>query len=119
MQVLIWVVGVSQVMAGLDRSPMLAVAYAGGFAAGNDVGIAIEKRPISFRFSETTPTMRPNRSQSGPPPSPGFIAVVMMERSIADLDRIYINGGRRGFLVSMSPSDLIRVLSPTAVDAAA
>ena len=44
---------------------------------------------------------------------------IYMERSIADLDRIYINGGRRGFLVSMSPSDLIRVLSPTAVDAAA
>ena len=42
---------------------------------------------------------------------------VFMERSIADLGRIYINGGRRGFLVAMSPSDLIRVLSPTSVDA--
>ena len=42
---------------------------------------------------------------------------VFMERTIADLDRIYINGGRRGFLVSMSPVDLIRVLSPTPVDA--
>jgi Cys-tRNA(Pro) deacylase len=42
---------------------------------------------------------------------------VFMERTIADLDRIYINGGRRGFLVSMSPADLIRVLSPTPVDA--
>ena len=43
---------------------------------------------------------------------------IYMERTIADLDRIYINGGRRGFLVSMSPSDLVRVLSPTPVDAA-
>ena len=42
---------------------------------------------------------------------------VFMERSIADLDRIFINGGRRGFLVSMSPADLVRVLSPTPVDA--
>jgi Cys-tRNA(Pro) deacylase len=42
---------------------------------------------------------------------------IYMERTIADLDRIYINGGRRGFLVSMAPSDLIRVLSPTPVDA--
>lgn len=43
---------------------------------------------------------------------------VYLERSIADLDRIYINGGRRGFLVSLAPSDLIKALSPTLVDAA-
>ena len=42
---------------------------------------------------------------------------IFMERSIADLERIYINGGRRGFLVSMAPASLIRILSPTAVDA--
>ena len=43
---------------------------------------------------------------------------VYLERSIADLDRIYINGGARGFLVSLAPTDLVRVLSPTLVDAA-
>src|SRR5687768_13665530 len=43
---------------------------------------------------------------------------VFLERSIADLDRIYINGGRRGFLIALAPPDLIRVLSPTLVDAA-
>ena len=43
---------------------------------------------------------------------------VYLERSIADLDRIYINGGARGFLVSLSPRDLARVLSPALVDAA-
>jgi Cys-tRNA(Pro) deacylase len=43
---------------------------------------------------------------------------VFVERTIADLDRIYINGGRRGFLVSLAPTDLIRVLSPTLVDVA-
>jgi Cys-tRNA(Pro) deacylase len=41
---------------------------------------------------------------------------VFLERSIADLDRIYINGGRRGFLIALAPADLIRVLSPTLVD---
>lgn len=41
---------------------------------------------------------------------------VFMERSIADLDRIYINGGRRGFLIALSPPDLVRVLTPTLVD---
>ena len=43
---------------------------------------------------------------------------VFMERSIADLERIYINGGARGFLVSLAPSDLVRVLAPTLVDVA-
>jgi Cys-tRNA(Pro) deacylase len=42
---------------------------------------------------------------------------VYLERSIVDLDRVYINGGRRGFLVSLSPGDLVRVLSPSLVDA--
>ena len=42
---------------------------------------------------------------------------IFMERSIADLERIYINGGRRGLLVSMAPAELIRVLSPVSVDA--
>jgi Cys-tRNA(Pro) deacylase len=43
---------------------------------------------------------------------------VYLERSIADLDRIYINGGRRGFLVALAPAELVRTLSPTLVDAA-
>ena len=43
---------------------------------------------------------------------------VFLERSIITLDRLYINGGRRGFLVAMAPSELIRVLAPTLVDVA-
>jgi Cys-tRNA(Pro) deacylase len=43
---------------------------------------------------------------------------VYMERSIADLPRIYINGGRRGYLVGLAPADLVRVLAPTLVDVA-
>ena len=43
---------------------------------------------------------------------------VYMERTIGGLDRLFINGGRRGFLVSLAASELVRVLSPTLVDAA-
>ena len=43
---------------------------------------------------------------------------VYMERSIAALDRVYINGGSRGFLVSLAPADLVALLSPTLVDVA-
>jgi prolyl-tRNA editing enzyme YbaK/EbsC (Cys-tRNA(Pro) deacylase) len=38
-----------------------------------------------------------------------------MEASIAALPKIYINGGKRGYLVGMAPSELVRVLKPQAV----
>ena len=41
-----------------------------------------------------------------------------MERSIAALPYLYVNGGRRGYLVGMAPSDLIRVLRPIDVEVA-
>ena len=43
---------------------------------------------------------------------------VYMERSILDLPLIYINGGRRGFLVGIHPHDLMRALTPVLVSAA-
>ncbi len=43
---------------------------------------------------------------------------IYVERSILELPMIYINGGRRGFLVRLSPADLARVLPVTPVDAA-
>jgi uncharacterized protein YebE (UPF0316 family) len=43
-EVLVWLIAVSQVIAQLDRSPFLAIAYAAGFACGNAVGIALERR---------------------------------------------------------------------------
>ena len=43
---------------------------------------------------------------------------VFIERSILELPTIYINGGRRGFLVRITPADLLRLLAPTPVDVA-
>jgi len=43
---------------------------------------------------------------------------IYMQRTIAELPRIYINGGARGFLVAIDPREVIRVLAPTLVDAA-
>jgi Cys-tRNA(Pro) deacylase len=40
---------------------------------------------------------------------------VYMEESISRLPRIYINGGRRGYLVGMAPEELVRVLKPVTV----
>jgi len=44
---------------------------------------------------------------------------VYLQRTVAELEYVYINGGRRGYLVGMPPAELIRVLQPTLVDAMA
>ena len=43
---------------------------------------------------------------------------VYMEKTILDLDRIYINGGHRGYLLGIAPTDVVRVLKPTLVEVA-
>jgi Cys-tRNA(Pro) deacylase len=43
---------------------------------------------------------------------------VFMESSILELDRIFINGGKRGFMVEMDPRDLEKVLKSERVSVA-
>ena len=43
---------------------------------------------------------------------------IYLEHSVLDLPRIYINGGRRGYLLEMDSAELQRVLSPVLVDVA-
>jgi Cys-tRNA(Pro) deacylase len=43
---------------------------------------------------------------------------VYLEETILDLPRIYLNGGKRGFLVGLDPADVMRILEPTAVQVA-
>jgi Cys-tRNA(Pro) deacylase len=41
---------------------------------------------------------------------------VYIERTILELQTIYINGGKRGFLVGLSPQTVIDLLAPTPVE---
>jgi Cys-tRNA(Pro) deacylase len=41
---------------------------------------------------------------------------VCMERSILALERIYLNGGKRGFLIGIDPREVERMLQPTLVE---
>ena len=43
---------------------------------------------------------------------------VYMERTISGLAYVYVNGGRRGYLVGIAPADMTRVLQPVLVDVA-
>lgn len=40
---------------------------------------------------------------------------VYLERSVLALERIYINGGRRGYLLGMAPGEIVRTLDPVLV----
>lgn len=42
----------------------------------------------------------------------------MGKRTIAELPFLYLNGGKRGFLVRLDPQDVVRVLAPELVDVA-
>ena len=41
---------------------------------------------------------------------------VYMELSILELPKVYINGGRRGYLLGIAPGEIIRTLAPQLVD---
>ena len=41
---------------------------------------------------------------------------VFVEKTILDLEKIYINGGRRGYLVGIAPEALLRVLAAVVVE---
>jgi Cys-tRNA(Pro) deacylase len=43
---------------------------------------------------------------------------VYVEKTILDLPKIYINGGRRGYLVGIAPGELVRTLGAKAVEVA-
>ncbi len=43
---------------------------------------------------------------------------VYLERSILELEKIYVNGGSRGFLVGLAPFQLARLVSAVLVDVA-
>ena len=43
---------------------------------------------------------------------------VYVEKTILALERVFINGGSRGFLVGLAPADLMKAARPVAVEAA-
>jgi Cys-tRNA(Pro) deacylase len=69
-------------------------------------GAATAERHTGYQFGGTSPFGTRRRIP------------VYVERTIFDLPRIYLNGGKRGFLVDVDPNDLYRVLPVTGVDVA-
>ena len=43
---------------------------------------------------------------------------VFLQESVLAISKIYINGGERGFLVGIQPTEIVRILAPRMVDVA-
>ena len=43
---------------------------------------------------------------------------IYCEAEVDELPRIYVNGGRRGYIISLDTADLVRVLKPRMVNVA-
>jgi Cys-tRNA(Pro) deacylase len=43
---------------------------------------------------------------------------IFMEGTIADIERVFVNGGKRGYLVGLATADLVRLVQPMLVGAA-
>ena len=77
-----------------------------GSSSVDPADAATAQRATGYQFGGTSPFGTRQ-------PLPTYV-----ERSILDLPRIYINGGARGLLVSVSPDVLTEVLQARPVDAA-
>lgn len=40
---------------------------------------------------------------------------VYLEKTVLDLERIYVNGGKRGYLIGVKPDDVVRIINPVLV----
>jgi hypothetical protein len=80
------------------------------------LGAVAWRRPIQslWRFACSGSTRCPSSHTC----TLGSRGAIYVEETILALPRIYINGGARGFLVALAPSDLARVLKPTTVQVA-
>jgi prolyl-tRNA editing enzyme YbaK/EbsC (Cys-tRNA(Pro) deacylase) len=83
-----------------------ALAWQAGRRSIQICRAAVTNRPLRLCSWRTSPFGTPKAMP------------VFIERSIVALPRVLVNGGSRGFLVGITPADLVRVLSPTLVDVA-
>ena len=107
------------VMEDERKQPLLVLMHGDREVSTKNLARQTRPRRRSRRAARRSPSGTPATWSAAPRPSAraSRCPCTWSGRS-PELDRIYINGGRRGFLVGLAPAELIRVLSPTLVDAA-
>lgn len=95
-EVIAWIVAISQVVTRIGQSPLLVVFYAGGFAAGNALGILLERR-VSGGLSAVRiiTTGDPGRLREAVAPHGRVLVTLRGEGPESPLSLLYVSAARR------------------------
>lgn len=100
------------------RKPLIVLMHGDRAVSGKELARALERK----RVSPCEPAVAEKHTgyQVGGTSPFGLRRAlpIYAEATIFALDRIFINGGRRGLLVSLAPAELARVLAPMLVSVA-
>jgi Cys-tRNA(Pro) deacylase len=106
------------VMQDQDRNPLIVLMHGDRQVSAKELARSIGVKSIAPCTPETANRHTGYIVGGTSPFATRKVMPVYMERSILDLPRVYINGGRRGYLVGMTPADVSRLLQPVPVDVA-
>ncbi|MCC6620989.1 MAG: Cys-tRNA(Pro) deacylase [Deltaproteobacteria bacterium] len=100
------------------RAPLVVLMHGDMTVSTKDLARALGKKTIAPAAPATAEKHTGYQVGGTSPFGLRKVMPVYVERSVLALERIYINGGKRGFLVALAPSELARVLAPTPVEVA-
>ena len=103
------------VMEDENRTPLIVLMHGDLQVSTKELARLIGVKQVSPCTAEVAQKQSGYQVGGTSPFGTRHLMPVYMEGSIADLPTIYINGGKRGYLVEMAPAELIRVLQPQLV----
>ncbi|MBE0596385.1 MAG: Cys-tRNA(Pro) deacylase [Desulfuromonadales bacterium] len=106
------------VMEDDQKNPLLILMHGDRQVSTKELGRQIGARAITPCTAEAANRHTGYLVGGTSPFAPRRPLPVYLERTILDLPKIYLNGGKRGFLVGLDPQELIRLLQPTLVQVA-
>ena len=101
-----------------DRSPLIVLMHGDREISTKELARAIGAKSVSPCVPEVAQKQTGYQVGGTSPFGTQRTLPVYVEKSIFDLPRIYINGGKRGFLVEIDPKDMRAVLPVTEVQVA-
>ncbi len=100
------------------RKPLIVLMHGDKQVSAKNLARAIGARSVQACRPETAEKHSGYQVGGTSPFGTRSVLPVYLQRTVLDLERLWINGGRRGFLVELEPRELVRVLQPTLVDVA-
>ncbi|KAF0215739.1 MAG: hypothetical protein FD174_3985 [Geobacteraceae bacterium] len=97
------------------KNPMIVLMHGDRQVSTKELARVIGVRTISPSSPDTAQKQSGYQVGGTSPFGTRRAMPVYMEATILELPTIYINGGKRGFLVGLDPQEVVRILRPTLV----